>query len=261
MTARRAVVLAGVIALMAAPGDGQDKPPRLTFEVASIKPAQAGGGEGVIRPMPAGQGYSARGASVKLMISTMYRVPLWRIAGGDWIDAGRYDIEAKADHAYSLDDLHVMFQNLADRFRLKFHKEIKEGPVYALTVDKSGLKMKVNESPEDGALKAPINPNKDGVVIGTKISMQDLCWWLAQWLQRDERRVIDRTGLEKNYDFALAFAPEFPPDFPKERMSPALLGRPSLSDGLREQLGLKLQAQKGPVEYYMIDHAELPAGN
>ena len=52
-----------------------------------------------------------------------------------------------------------------------------EGPEYALTVDKLGLKMKVNESPEDGALKVPINPNKDGFVIGTKISMRDL--WLV----------------------------------------------------------------------------------
>ena len=77
----RATVLVGAIALMAAPGDGQDKPAHLAFEVASIKPAQAGGGEGVIRPMPAGQGYEARGASLKLMFSIMYRVPLWRIAG------------------------------------------------------------------------------------------------------------------------------------------------------------------------------------
>jgi uncharacterized protein (TIGR03435 family) len=91
--------------------------------------------------------------------------------------------------------------------------------------------------------------------------MQYLCWWLAQVLQRDERPVIDKTGLDRTYDFALAYAPEFPPDFPKERIPPALLGRPNIFDALKEQLGLKLQTQKGPVEYYVIDHAEKPADN
>ena len=259
--------MAAVIGLISAPPvHSQPRPVRLTFEVASIKPAQSGSGEGVIRPMPAVQGYSAQAATVKLMISIMYKVPLWRITGGpEWLDAGHFDIEAKADRACNLDDLHLMFQNLlADRFQLKFHKENREGSVYALTVDKSGPKMKLNQSPEaenPPDLRAPINPGKDGVIIGTRVSMQYLCWWLAQVLQRDERPVIDKTGLDKTYDFALAYAPEFPPDFPKERIPPALLGRPSIFDALKEQLGLKLQTQKGPVEYYVIDHAEKPADN
>ena len=92
------------------------------------------------------------------MISLMYKVPGRQITGGpDWLNNQSYDIEAKADHAYSIDDLHVMFQNLlADRFNLKFHKEVREGPVYALVLDKSGPKLKVNDSPQD--FKIPFSP-------------------------------------------------------------------------------------------------------
>ena len=78
------------------------------------------------------------------MMSLMYKVPTRQILGGpDWINTDRFDIEARADHPSSVDDLHVMFQNLlADRFNSEFHKEMQEGPVYALTMEKSGLKMK-----------------------------------------------------------------------------------------------------------------------
>ena len=68
------------------------------------------------------------------MISLMYKVPMRQIEGGpDWLDNDNYDIEARVEHVSNIDDLHTMFQNLlADRFKLKFHKEIKQGPVYAL---------------------------------------------------------------------------------------------------------------------------------
>jgi uncharacterized protein (TIGR03435 family) len=152
-----------------------------------------------------------------------------------------------------------MFQNLlADEFKLVFHKEIKEGPVYALMVDKSGLKIRVNESPQDFQIPIKGPPDK---VIGTRVPMQYFCWWLGQVLQREERPVIDQTGLDKNYDFTLDFTPELPPDFPKENLPPGFLDHPSIFDAVRQQLGLKLEPQKGPVEYYVIDHVERPAEN
>jgi uncharacterized protein (TIGR03435 family) len=240
---------------------GQDKPARLTFEVASIKPAKPGVREGGgIKALPGGQEYSAKGVPVKLIVSLMYKIPMRQITGGpDWFETDVWDIEAKADHSYNLDDLHVMFQNLlADEFKLKFHKETKEGPVYALMVDKSGSKMKINESEQD--FKIPIGGGPDGVV-GTRVPMQYFCWWLGQVLRNDERPVIDRTGLDKNYDFKLSFAPELPPNFPKENLPPGLLDRPTIFDALKQQLGLKLEPQKGPVEFYVIDHAEKPAAN
>ena len=235
---------------------------RLTFEVASIKPVKPGGRGGGIKPKPAGQGYDAVGASVRLMISLMYSMPVQHVTGGPgWLDSDLWDVEAKADKSYSLDDLHTMYQNLlADEFKLKFHKEIKEGPVYALMVDKSGPKMKVNESPQD--FEIPIVGGRGGVFNGKRVPMEYLCYLLGQILRNDDRQVIDKTGLKGNYDFTLSFMPDLPPGFfEKANLPPEFLDRPTIFDALRAQLGLKLEAQKGPVEYYVIDHVEKPEAN
>jgi uncharacterized protein (TIGR03435 family) len=243
---------------------GQGKAARLTFEVASIKPFKpdAGGrGGGGIKPKAAGQGYDAVGASVRLMISLMYRMPIQHITGGPgWLDNDLWTVDAKADGAYNVDDLHTMFQNLlADEFKLKFHKDIKEGPVYALTVDKSGSKMKGNNSPQD--FEIPIQGGPGGVTIGKRVPMEYLCYRLPQMLRNEDRPVIDKTGLTGYYDFTLSFMPELPPGFDRGNLPPEFLDRPNIFDALRQQLGLKLEPQKGPVTYFVIDYVEKPAGN
>ena len=257
------------ILLLAALAYAQEKPARLTFEVASIKPYQPEGGAlefRGIKPKAAGQGYDVRRSTVKLMISLMYKVSMAKISGGPaWLDSDLWTIEAKADKTYSLDDLHTMFQNLlADEFKLKFHKEIKQGPVYVLTVDKAGSKMKVNDSPQD--FEIPIGGGRGGVINGKRVPMQYLAYFLGQLPGNEDRPVIDKTGLKGNYDFTLSFMPELPPGFKAEPARKADLplefqDRPSLFDALRDQLGLRLEAQKGPVEYYVIDSVEKPAGN
>jgi uncharacterized protein (TIGR03435 family) len=237
---------------------------RLTFEVASIKPAKPGAGGGSVYPKPAGQGYEAEGATVRQMISVVYRLPIANIKGGPaWLDKDEWDVEAKADHAYNLDDLHQMFQNLlADEFKLKFHEETKEGPLYALTVDKSGPKMKVNDGPEDFGTPM-IDGHIGGVATGKRVPMKYLCYWIKKFvlLYYDDRPVIDKTGLTGYYDFTLSYQREMPPGFDKSNWPPELLARPSIFDALRDQLGLKLEAQKGPVPYYVIDHVEKPPTN
>jgi uncharacterized protein (TIGR03435 family) len=239
----------------------RENPARLTFAAASVRLSQPGSRPGPIRALPGGDGYSAQDASVKLIISLMYKIPMRQIMGDPhWLAADGYDIEARADHAHTLDELHLMFQNLlADRFQLKFHKEIKQGPVYMLTVDASGSKMKVNQTPE--RFDYPIAGDKDGVAVGTRVPMEYLCWWLGQVLYKYERPVIDNTGLDRQYDFRLSFAPDLPPGFPMEKLPPGLLDRPSIFDALSDQLGLKLQAENGPVEYFVIDHVVRPEGN
>jgi uncharacterized protein (TIGR03435 family) len=234
---------------------------RLAFQSASIKRAAPDSRPGAVRALPGGEQYTAGDTSVKLLISLMYKVPTRQITEGPaWLDTDGYDIEANAGGPHSIEDLHVMFQNLlADGFKLKFHREIKEGPVYALTVGTAGQRMTLNEGPNQ--FDFPITRDKDGVVIGTRVPMEYFCWWLSQVLTRDGRPVIDRTGLSKNYDFTLSFAPQLPPDFPREKVPAAILARPSIFDALREQLGLQLEAQTGPVEYFVIDHIEKPAGN
>lgn len=252
-------ILATIALVFAALAPAQDK--RLTFEVASIKPVKPGGRGGGIKPMSAGQGYIAEGVPVKLIINLMYKVPMKQITGGpSWLDTDLWDIQAKADRSYNIDDLHTMFQNLlADEFKLKFHKETREGPVYALMVDKGGSKMKVNESAQD--YEIPIMGGPGGVLTGKRVPMEYLCYFLVQALRDDARPVIDKTGFTGNFDFTLSFAPELPANFPKENLPAGFLDRPNLFDALRQQLGLKLEPQKGPVEYYVIDHVEKPAGN
>jgi len=182
------------------------------------------------------------------------------LGGPDWLATENYDIEARADHSYSIDDLHVMFQNLlADRFNLKFHKEVKEGPVYALSVDKSGLKMKADGTGQ--ALGIPIIPAAGGGFTGTRVPMQYLTWWLGQQLQNDGRPVVDETGLDQSYDFTLSFAPQLPPDVSRDSLPPQMQDLPSIFDALQEQLGLKLVPTKGPVEVIVIDHIERPSPN
>jgi uncharacterized protein (TIGR03435 family) len=239
----------------------QEKPPRLTFDVALIKLAKPDEPAGGIKAMPGGQEYLAQNAPVKLIMALMYKIPMRPITGGpDWLNTDLYYINAKTEHPSSLDDLHIMFQNLlADEFKLKFHKEIKEGNVYALTIDKSGLKMKENASDQD--FNIPITGGVAAGFTGARVPMQYLWRWLGQVLQNDQRPVVDMTGLTKNYDFKLSFLPELPPNISPETVPAGILNRPSLFDALKEQLGLKLEPQKGPVEYYVIDHVERPAGN
>lgn len=239
---------------------GQPQQDRLTFEVTSIHPAKPGGRFG-IKPMAAGQGYIAENVPLTLIISLMYKIPLRQISGGPgWITSDLWNITAKADHAYNVDDLHTMFQNLlADEFKLKFHKVTKEGPVYVLMVDKGGSKMKVNDSPPN--FDIPIRGGPGGVLLGTRVPMEYLAWTLSQIPQNDQRPVIDKTGLTGNYDFTLSFAPDLPANFSRENLPPSLPNGPSIFDALKQQLGLKLEAQRGPVENFVIDSAEKPREN
>lgn len=258
MLKRRLCILA---ALGGLPLQAQEKPARLTFEVVSIKPSKAGARGGGIKPQPGGQEYKAENVPVKLMISLMYKIPFRQITGGPgWLDSDLYDVDAKADHSYNLDDLHVMFQNLlADEFKLKFHKESKEGPVYALSVDKGGSKMKVNDSPQD--FEIPILGGPGQVFTGKRVPMEYLCYFLGQVMRNDPRPVLDKTGLTGNYDFTLKFLPDLPAGFERGNLPQEFLDRPNIFDALRQELGLKLEAQKGPVTYYVIDHVEKPEGN
>lgn len=196
------------------------------------------------------------------MMATVYRIPARQIIGGpDWFDTLRFDVEAKTDNAYSLDDLHTMFKNLlADRFALRFHLKTKEGPVYNLLTDKSGVKM-TPDGNLGGDLKIPIMPTGPGQFIRTKVPISYLCFFLSLVVRDDPRPVIDKTGLTQVYDFRLEFAPEPPPRGSTDNLPPELQNRPTIFEALREQLGLRLEPAKGPVDYYVIDRLNPPSPN
>jgi uncharacterized protein (TIGR03435 family) len=232
---------------------------RLTFEVASIKPSKPGGRIGAMKVLPGGQEFVAQNFPLRLMLARMHWVPSRQVTGGpDWMDNENWDIQAKADRpGYSREQMIEMLGNLLeDEFKLKLRKDNKEGPVYALSIDKSGLKMKRNEGPED--YEIPIQGGPAGVTVGKRCSLERLCFQLGSFLQSNERPVIDKTGLTGYYDFTLSFLPDLPPGVNKENLPPEILSRPSLFDAVKQQLGLKLDPQKGPIEYFFVEHIEKP---
>lgn len=188
----------------------------------------------------------------------MYRLPRRQVVGGpDWVDTQRFDVMVRANGRYSIDELHTMFQNmLADRFHLKLHIETKQGPVYALTVAKSGLKMMPVE--EGFARNSPINEIRENVYVADRVPLVYLCFWLGTQLQSDHRPVVDETGLTGHYNFQLTFRPQLAPE---ETPSSEDENLPSIFDAMRDQLGLQLTPKIGPVQTLVIDSIERPSSN
>jgi uncharacterized protein (TIGR03435 family) len=239
------------------------------FEAASIKPS-APMGMGMVRVgmqmLPGGR-VSMSGVTVKLLIQQAYGVRDFQIAGGPaWLGSDRYDITAKPEGAATPDQVKVMFQALlADRFKLQFHRETKELPTYALVVAKGGPKFHESEGvPEDSDKPkgTRMSMNGRGQFTLERAPVAALVNQLGQMLGRS---VIDKTELTGNYDFELTWAPD-----EGERMMKPPAGDgapaadtigPSIFTALQDQLGLKLQSTKGPVEILVIERAEKASEN
>jgi uncharacterized protein (TIGR03435 family) len=241
---------------------GQSK--TLKFEVASIKPSPEGGRGGGIRPAQGGERYIATGMPLRTLMMVAYRIKPEQIVGGpDWINTDRWDMNAKAEKPSTPEELHLMLQDLlAERFQLKFHRETKELPVYLLTADKTH-KM----TPHEGASAG--DPWIDQVVEkvtqakwSAKFAPMDFfAWRLSQVL---DRPVIDGTGLKGGFDFELHFTRELPPGIPQGALlngEPIDTSGPTIFAALKQQLGLKLEAQRGPVETLVVDKVEKPTEN
>jgi uncharacterized protein (TIGR03435 family) len=237
----------------------------LKFEVASLKPSPAGGRGGGIRPAPGGERYLATNMPLKSLIITAYRVKADQVAGGPgWIDTDPYDMNAKADKPSSVEELHVMLQNLlADRFKLRFHHETKDLPLYAITVDKDGPKIQAHEAQSAG--DPWIDQTVDQIVkvkMTAKFAPLDFfAWRLSMQL---DRPVVDQTKLKGGYDFELSFTQNLPPGVKDgDLINGAAIDTsgPTIFEAMRKQLGLKLEAQKGPVDIMVIDHVEKPTGD
>ncbi len=231
------------------------------FEVASVKPSAPGGRGGIIRPLPGNQTYMGNNITLRLMMTVAYSVTDRQIAGGpDWINTDRFDIMAKAERPGTTDELHRMLQAMIeDRFQLKVRRETREMPVWALTVDKGGPKMTEHDAADLD--HPPFGPNKDGKrgTSGRNVKMDYFAFFLSRLL---DRSVIDKTGLTKYYDVDLEFVPEGQPGpRPDGGDAPPLPEGPSIFTAVREQLGLKLESSKGPVEYLVIEHVEKPSAN
>jgi uncharacterized protein (TIGR03435 family) len=292
---------AGVQSPAAADGQAAQTSAAPSFEVASIKqhvPDASGrmfismGGLDVSR-------YSASNVTAKMLIDYAYGVKDFRVTGGpSWIGSERFDINAKVEDslAEQLQKLPRIQQQaqmalmvkalLADRFKLKVTQTTKELPVFALTVAKGGPKLQETTAPDPQAPPVPpagrgapgvngppppqpggffmwMGPNRQAAIEGNARPITDLVDMLSRQLSR---QILDQTGLKGVYIFNLRFTPDaglgggpLPPG--AESDTTVDLGGASIYTALQEQLGLKLESTKGPVETINIDSIEEPSDN
>jgi uncharacterized protein (TIGR03435 family) len=240
---------------------------RPSFEVASVKPGDPNERRVSILMTPGGR-FTTTNASLKMLIGFAYDVRNHQISGGpNWLDSEKYNIEAKPDNTVTIapgpagaPQIRLMTQSLlADRFKLTLHRETKEEPVYELLVAKGGPKLKEATETAKGAQQG-LRTGR-GEINGMAAPLSLLAQMLSQQLGRS---VIDKTGLTAKYDFTLTWTPElgqFPGGDRPDAPPPPDPNGPSLFTAVQEELGLRLESTKGPVEILVIDHAEKASEN
>ncbi len=237
----------------------------LSFEVASIKPNRSGARNSGFKRFIGGQ-LDATNITLKMLIAFAYDTPEDRILQGPaWIESERYDVLAKPDQATdqpadrSMSATKLRTQTLlADRFKLTLHKETRQLPIFRLLVDKGGPKH----------LLPPKGATPDLFTNGRHVTCQaaSMAFFAKNFLAGQVGGpVFDETGIEGKFDFSMNWSPADiqpgkPIDAGDERSAPDPMA-PSIFTALREQLGLRLEAGKGPVEVLVIGHAEKPSEN
>jgi uncharacterized protein (TIGR03435 family) len=259
------------------------------FEVAAVKPNTSGELGGSIRRQPGGR-MTATNMPLRTLITFAYQVtPLTLVGGPSWIGQENFDIVAKVEGdpppvAPGAGPDHLMLAMrtlLADRFHLKVHRETREMDVYALVMAKQngtpgpGLKASTQDcSPE--AIRAllgrgggPPPPPPPGSMVpfmcGARLGpgmMQvggmPISVILGPLGGMTGRIVVDKTGLAGGWDMQMTFAPDPGRGTPPPDAPPADPNAPSLFTALQEQLGLKLESTRAPVEVLVIDSVERP---
>jgi bla regulator protein blaR1 len=251
------------------------------YEVASIKLDKSGSFG--FRVLNTPDGFSAS-TTLQVLIGVAYGIKDNEIYGGpSWVSSEKYDVEAKMDQA-TADQVkklgvtdkehalqHMLQTLLADRFQLTTHRETKELPIYSLVVAKGGSKLHEAKS---GEIKGPdgrplprgfhLIRFGSGELTGQGLGMDEI----ADLLRRQTgRTVVDNTGLKGNYDLTLQWMPDQIAPAPNGTggegadSSTSSESGPSFFTAIQEQLGLKLESQKGPVEILAIDHVERPSEN
>ena len=269
-------IATAVVSLYGAP---QEAPP--AFEVASIKRNIGGEHINYRRPFPT---LHVEGSTLKDNVIAAYQVHDFQVTGGPgWIDSDLYDINAKAESHPVPGQQFVTLQRrrlqtlLRDRFHLTIHRETKELPLYELTVAKGGPKLQPSTCIQRLTGDTAVAPGKTGSdycgatgigrsrIQGRGVSMAFLSDILSTPLGRT---IADKTGITGEFDIQLTYTPVAPsvpsPDaVPPGRADGAAAPDrdPDIFTALQEQLGLKLNSGRGPVEVLVIDHVERPSEN
>jgi uncharacterized protein (TIGR03435 family) len=230
-------------------GLAQTVPPKPAFEVAAIKPSTT---------EPGHSSWHTRNGrltmdnlTLKEMVMAAHGVKEYQVSGGpNWLTADRYHLEAKAEEKATDEQLMSMLQTLlAERFQLAFHREQKEMTAYVLVVAKSGLKI----HPVDG--EGSSTNSRNGKLTAKHTSMGKLAEILSRQMGRP---VVDETHVAGGFDFTLEWSND------RQQRAAAESGAnegPSIFTALPEQLGLKLETRKVPVEILVVDRAERPSEN
>lgn len=234
-----------------------------TFEVATIKPSKPDSqGKGFLVK---GRRFSTLNTSFRDLLTFAYGIQSKQIVNGPpWLESDKYDLEAQPDGEGQPNDKQwksMLQKLLASRFKLAFHREKRELPAYVLVVAKNGPKLVKSQGDPNGLPSLFFRGL--GVLPATNASMADFAGLLQGAVL--DRPVVDQTGLEGRFDFMLKWTPDesqfkdlgmkVPPP------SGAADAPPSLFTAIQEQLGLKLQVMKAPVEVLVIDHVEKPSQN
>ena len=245
-----------LIVLSGCKASGQTTPAAPAFDVASVRVSQIGkaGGEGSRRQSIqfSPDSVTMRNVSFRSCIQWAYHVMDYQVTGPDWLATERYDIAAKSAATVSEDQLRQMLQGLlAERFKLAFHRQTKELPAYVLLVAKGGPKFK--ESQTEGEANIDPQPNRMAVVV-QRTPVSQLVEGLSNILRAP---VLDQTGLKGKYDVTINIA-KYIPDMTEKRAegAPPLDPIPILMTGLQEELGLRLESRKMPLDLLIVDRAE-----
>ncbi|MGH9648346.1 MAG: TIGR03435 family protein [Bryobacteraceae bacterium] len=242
----------------------QELPKTPAFEVASITPcppdtpAPPMEHAGMTQFTSPGGRFRASATTVKVLLEWAYAIqPSEHTGGPSWINTDRYDVVAEAEGNASDDQMRLMLRTLlADRFKLTLHRERKELSAYVISVGKTAPKLfppkddetnSVRFAPQTGANQKIITYR----IIFTRYTLQQLSDVFSRQM---DSIVVNRTGLDGEYDFTLDLTPD------ESRPNPA--DPTLLMTAMREQLGLTLKSQKTPVDVLVIDSAEkVAAGN
>jgi len=238
------------------------------FEVASVKRNNSGSQGNYFRP--SNGRFSAENMSLQALLWWAYNVQDFQIVGGPgWIDSDHYDIEAKPAAGQDNSQMQLMVQALLqDRFKLMLHRDTKVLPIYVLTVAKGGPKLKAGTCLTPEANTPPAPGQGPSVYCGyrgigrnnlqaTGTHMDGFTDILTTVLKR---KVMDKTGFTGSFDVFLRWTPDQVST--GNPAAPAVdTSGPSIFTAIQEQLGLKLESDKGPVEVLVIDSVERPSEN
>jgi uncharacterized protein (TIGR03435 family) len=261
---KKTLLVAAILSLPVYQGHCQEMEHAPAFEVAAIAPCPPGTPEppgehmGMVQFTSPGGRFNAKATSLKYLLEWAYGIlPAQHSAGPSWLGDDRYDIVAKAEGNVTDAQMKLMTRTLiAERFKLKFHRETREVPVLVMSLGKTAPKLfppkdeerqSIRVEPQMGLDQKPVSWR----VVATRFSFAQLSETFSRHL---DRVIVNRTGMEGDFDFTLDMTPD--------ENQPNPVDASIIILAMRDQLGLVVKSEKAPVDFLVIDSAEkVVAGN